>query len=179
VSPAPVIVDTFNWWTDVVVPFGSALIGGLLAVGGAYLGANRAANVQAEYARLIDRQRRQTEALLELDGPLAQLEYRARANEKAWETSPSSMSSNWNETLIEHLRTITAVWPEVAHRVTDEGVRSEVTRYNAPSKEFEVQTAQERRNSAQDQNSIDEARELNKRLLYETVTLRGLLNEAL
>jgi hypothetical protein len=103
-SAMAVARDALNWWTDVIVPFGSALIGGGLAVWGAWLGAKRAAREQAGYARLIDRERRQSEALLALDGILNQLEYRARANEEQWERTPESMSSNSNSTLTDHLK---------------------------------------------------------------------------
>ena len=171
--------EALNWWTDVVVPFGSALIGGGLAVWGATLGAKRAAKHQAAYARQIDRERRQSEALLVLDRLLNQLEYRARANEQHWERSPEAMNSNWDSTLTDHLNQIAADWPEVAPRVSDEGVRDAIVGFQAEAKASEVHEAQEERGRRQDRGSIDEARALNRKVLEDTRAVRSAIDDVL
>jgi hypothetical protein len=171
--------DAINWWTDVAVPFGSALIGGLLAVIGALIGAKKAAKEQANYARLIDRERRQAEALLAIDEPLKQLEFRADANEKQWIVSPESMSSNWKETLTPHLHDIDAVWADIAARLRDPATRDAVGAFVASDFASQTHAAQEHRNSEQDQASIDAARSFNKFILEETRRLRKSLNAAL
>lgn len=70
--------STFNWWTDVAVPFGAALIGGVFALIGAWRGAKWAAKEQRQSAGLIAAQLRrdqlQSDAFLQIDSTMSKLE---------------------------------------------------------------------------------------------------------
>ena len=132
-APWILATDSFNWWTDVLVPFGSALIGGGFALFGAWRGAKWAAEEQRRHASEIDaergRARLQSEAVLRLEEVLDQLEYRARAMDQQWERTPNSMSSNWNTELTQHLYPFEVTRESVQLRIRDETIKAAIDRF--------------------------------------------------
>ena len=78
-----------------------------------------------------------------------------------------------------HLGDFVADWPAVRRRVRNEWIRNEVDRFDAAAKVEQVNAAQETRNQQQDQASIDHARQVNGRMLFEAQPLSAVLNDAL
>jgi hypothetical protein len=178
-----VAADLFNWWTDVAVPLGAALIGGTAALIGAWRGAKWAAEEQRKYAGQIEADRRrdrlQSEAILQLDGILQQLEYRARAMEEQWTRTPSAISSNWYEPLTNHLNQFEIDSSSVSLRLKDDWVWSAIEGFDASGLLADVAAARDQRESRQDQESVDDARDVNRRVLQDTQDLRAELNKAI
>jgi hypothetical protein len=178
-----VAADSFNWWTDVAVPLGAALVGGAAALIGAWRGAKWAAGEQRKYAGQIAadlrRDRLQSDAILQLDKLLQQLECRAGEMEEQWTRDPSWITSNWYEPLTSHLNQFGIDLSSVSLRVKDDAVRRAIEGFDASGLLAEVAAARDQHASRKDQESIDDAREINRRILQDTQDLRAALNEAI
>jgi hypothetical protein len=78
-----------DWWKDVIVPLGAALIGAGAALYGGWRGAKWAAEEQRRQALIIDADHRRTQtqdALRDFDDLLARLVQAADGYAKQWST---------------------------------------------------------------------------------------------
>jgi hypothetical protein len=181
------VAAQFNWWTDVIVPFGAALIGGSFALLGAWRGAKWAADEQRKHADEIASDRRRDElqhkVLMEVDEILVQLEYHARSMEEQWASKPDSMWANWNTELTRHLRQLENHWPAFRLRVRAKSVHDAFERFDVGYKITAIDAAQEdfnqRSQNPDVQKARQRARDVNREVLEETRVLRAALNEAL
>jgi hypothetical protein len=175
-----VVQTTLDLWPDVLVPFGSALVGGAFALLGARWGARWAARYQDEgagkIARRVRRDEREEEALLLLDEHLNRLEIQAEAMLMQADANPGQFASNFNSNLSEHLYAIHNGWSELRLRLYDVRVRLALAAFLPRDWAYELDAAAERRKQS---NDATEAVEFTRNLLAEVQDLRTSIREAL
>lgn len=177
---AATVLDDLDILTDLAVPLVAALIGGGLALLGARWGARRATRYQDEHAGRIARQLRRDEreedALLLLDGALAELEAEADDLLRRIDSTPDTFSSEGNRKVAGHLLTFYGEWNRLRRRVRSPEAREALSDFDPLTLAYKVEEVQERRKQSHD---LTETQEMTRDLLRDSRELRATIQDAL
>lgn len=177
---AATVLEDLDIWTDVAVPIVAALIGGVIALLGARWGARRAARYQDDQAgriaRQVRRDEREEDALLVLDGALAELEADADDLVRRADTAPATFSSEENRKLAGHLLTLHGEWNRLKRRVQSPEARQALSDFDPLTRAYKVEEVQERRKQS---NDLSETQEMTRELLRDSRELREAIRDAL
>jgi hypothetical protein len=149
-----------NVWTDVLVPLGSALLGGALAILGGYLAARWAASYQNEQAERIAhrirRDEREETALIEIDAVLHHLEEEIDNLLRGTEDLPGQLDTDLTGHLSERLYSFNREWTRLARRISDIGAGHVLSTFPATGRADELGEIQERRRASRDSSEAIE-----------------------
>jgi hypothetical protein len=116
--------DSFNWWTDVAVPLGAALVGGAAAI----LGGLRAARYESRQTRSLAielrAQEREEEGLLQLGAILGDIETRMDGFHRDFMSDPTRASKTQRaaEAHADRTRLFNTWGTDLSLRIRDDGV---------------------------------------------------------